>query len=166
MMIMILVVVCGPGPDCGADDDSVHLGTHSVLNIGRDQQVASDGITFCPGFVESIAEGYFQLALDNGNAGVLAVPMVLPISGGNEEGVRESFPGTLRSPSSTEYLVPSGSISCHTMLFASHACGACARAANPLKNSNAVRTANFMLPPQRTISGDCTSSRSMRRLAC
>jgi len=93
MMIMILVVVCGPGPDCGADDDSVHLGAHGVFNIGRHQQVASDRVAFCPGFVESIAESYFQLPLDNGNAGVLAVPMVLPISGGNEEGVCESFPG-------------------------------------------------------------------------
>jgi hypothetical protein len=91
MMSVIFVVMCGPRPNGGAEDDGVHIGAHSVLNVSGHQQIASHRITLCSAFVQRIPERYLQLTFDDDDAGVLAVPMVFPISCWNEKCISERF---------------------------------------------------------------------------
>ena len=89
-MLVILFVVMGlPRPNSGPDDDRIDIRAHGVLNVGRHVQETSNGMALRSCFIEFVAKTHLQFAQNHCNPSVLGVPMMFPISRGNEKCVRE-----------------------------------------------------------------------------
>src|SRR5713226_248770 len=94
LMVGVVGVMMGvPGADCGSYNDGVFVGGHSVLDVGRNEEVSANGIGFEMLEVQMIAEADFQGALKDDDASIRSVPVMFVDACGQESGIGEGFAG-------------------------------------------------------------------------